>query len=112
MLCCYGVSSSFIKGVWRLICVNMSQTIKIKFLSWNARGLYERPKRLVVRQAMLVEKLDIVTLQETKLAVIDQSMIREICGTRLETFKMLPAQGTREGIIIAWNQRLYDKILL
>lgn len=88
----------------------MSQKQKISLLSWNVRGLSERPKRLAVRQAILTEKPDIVTLQETKLSHIDSRQKGEIFGHRLDGFEFLPAQGTRGGIMVAWNQRTYTKV--
>jgi exonuclease III len=81
----------------------MNQNIKIKFISWNVRGLNERKKRLAVRETFLLEKPDLVCLQETKLEKIDQRMIREICGLRLLKYEAIKSQGTRGGIIIAWT---------
>lgn len=36
--------------------------------------------------------------------------MREICGRRLTDFEELPAQGTRGGIIVAWNPQNYTKV--
>lgn len=79
----------------------MNHNTIIKFLSWNVRGLNVRNKRLAVRQSLLIEKLDLVSLQETKLQNLDIRTTREICGNRLTEIESLAAQGTRGGIIVA-----------
>lgn len=88
----------------------MNHNISLSLFSWNVRGLNERDKRLAIRQALLIERPDIVTLQETKLETISNTKFREICGRRFDTFKVLPSQGTRGGLMVAWNQRTYTKV--
>ena len=79
----------------------MGHNINLKFISWNVRGLNVRQKRLAVRQAFLLEKPDIVCIQETKLENVDDKLIIEICGKRLQQHQYLKAQGTKGGIIVA-----------
>ena len=67
----------------------MNHNLTIKFISWNVRGLNERNKRLAVRQTFLLEKPDLVCLQETKLETLDIKAIRETCGSRLKEYKSL-----------------------
>lgn len=81
----------------------MSHKIKLKVMTWNVRGLNDRRKRLAVRQAILIERPDLITLQETKLHQIDRAIFREICGRRIDQYVFLPALGTRGGILIAWK---------
>lgn len=50
-----------------LLSLIMNIKSKIKLLSWNVRGLNEKDKRLAVRQSILIEKSDVVCLQETKM---------------------------------------------
>lgn len=79
-------------------------------MTWNVRGLNRREKRIAVRQAILLEKPQLITLQETKLGPLDDTLLREICGRRFSTFEELPAQGTRGGILLAWNSHNYTKV--
>lgn len=51
-----------------------------------------------------------MTLQETKLQVIDLGTFREICGKRLDQFVEVPAQGTRGGLFIAWRKNTYTMV--
>lgn len=83
----------------------MNYKTKIKSVSWNVRGLNERDKRIAIRETVFLEKPDIICFQETKLSEIDDGMRKEICGRRLNKYAILPARGTRGGIIIAWQER-------
>lgn len=90
--------------------LSMNQKIKINLMSWNVRGLNDRKKRLAVRQTILLERPDIVTLQETKLQAIDMNTFREMCGRQIDQHVHIPAQGTRGGLLIAWRQNKYTAI--
>lgn len=83
----------------------MDYVSKIKVLSWNVRGLNEREKRLAVRQTVLLEKPDIVCFQETKLSNINNTIISQTCGKRFKDLACLEADGTRGGIMVAWNSK-------
>lgn len=85
----------------------MDCTSKIKILNWNVRGLNGKDKRLAVRQSILLEKSDVVCLQETKLNVINNTLVSQICGGRFKEFVYLEADGTKGGILLAWNARKY-----
>lgn len=86
----------------------MNQRTKIKLLILNVRSLNERPKRLAIRQTILLEHSDIICLLETKLSNMDDNMAREICGRYLDQYQILPADGTRGGLVIAWPSRKFD----
>lgn len=88
--------------------ISMNYKEKIKFITWNVRGLNERDKRLAVRQTVFLEKPDIVCFQETKLRVMDDIIMKETCGRRLDRRAVLDAQGTRGGILIGWRDRRYQ----
>lgn len=88
----------------------MNQAVPISVFSWNVRWLNARPKRLAVRKAIWVEKPEILTLQETKMGPLNKILMREICGQRFNAFEELPADGTRGGILLAWNDRRYTKV--
>jgi exonuclease III len=44
--------------------------------------------------------------QETKLQVIDLETVRQCCGKQLSKFSFALADGTRGGILIAWNPNM------
>lgn len=88
----------------------MDYKTKIKIVTWNVRGLNERPKRLAIRQTMFLEKPDIICIQETKLSDVDNSQQKEICGRRLNEYTFLAARGTKGGMLLAWRGRRFVKV--
>lgn len=88
--------------------VSMNYKQIYNFLSWNVRGLNERTKRLAVRQTIILENPDVVVLQETKLQHISDQIAREICGYRLDAYRVLESIGTRGGIILAVQSRKFS----
>lgn len=88
----------------------MNYKSKIKIISWNVRGLNERHKRLEIRKTIITEKPGIVCLQETKMSQMDSHTIKETCGNNLKQARMLEANGTRGGILIAWNGKRFEEL--
>ena len=88
----------------------MESVSKIKVLSWNVRGLNEKDKRLAVRQTVLLEKPDVICFQETKMSVMNNSVIQQACGRRLKDSEYKGADGTKGGILFAWNETKFKKI--
>jgi hypothetical protein len=72
-------------------------------LNWNVRGLNTPARREAVRDMIQVVQPMILCLQETKLAEINPQIAREIIGTRLDSYQILPAEGTRGGILLGWQ---------
>jgi hypothetical protein len=70
-------------------------------LSWNPRGLNELAKRDSVREVVDSLHVNIVCLQETKMAVMDRFIVNQCLGPSFDGFDYLPALGTREGILLA-----------
>jgi exonuclease III len=64
-----------------------------RLLCWNVRGLNARAHRDVVADLVSQEKISLLCLQETKLAVIDESLITNMLGSSFAYF-YLPASGT------------------
>ncbi|CAN6253637.1 unnamed protein product [Urochloa humidicola] len=78
------------------------------FLNWNARGLNNHARRKVVFDLVRDVRATIVALQETKLDCVDCAMVNEILGDRfIDNFVVLPAQGTRGGILLAVDREHY-----
>lgn len=76
----------------------------LSLLNWNVRGLNDAAHRELVRNAVISCKPNIVCLQETKLSAFNASLASETLGQFLDSFLELPAQGTRGGILLAWNK--------
>lgn len=75
-----------------------------KVITWNVRGLNNVAKQEEVKQVMTVYKLDLICIQETKMSIIDDSLIRNSLGMPYENnYCYLPAEGTRGGILLAAN---------
>lgn len=88
----------------------MNYKSKFKIMSWNVRGLNEKDKRIAIRQSILLEKPSIVCLQETKLAQFTNGFLRETCGKYLKQSRVLDANGTRGGVLIAWAENKFQEI--
>lgn len=72
-------------------------------LFWNVRGLnYGRARRDAVRELVDEERVSLLCLQETKLDVIDDNLIRGMLGMAFD-YCYLPANHTRGGILVAWR---------
>ena len=72
-------------------------------VNWNVRGLNNPARRKVVRDLVSETKATVVALQETKLEVVDTTIISEVPGQRFEdSFVVLPAAGTRGAFSWQW----------
>ena len=66
-------------------------------------------RRQVVRDLVTDHRCNIVCLQETKLANVDDSVIIQTLGQQfVGSYSYLPADGTRGGVIIACSQDHYN----
>lgn len=72
-------------------------------LIWNVRGLNSLARREAVLNMLSVVRPNVVSLQETKLRNVDPSLAREFLGNSLSDFCYLPANGTRGGLLLAWD---------
>jgi exonuclease III len=54
--------------------------MKLRILSWNVRRLNNPCKREVIKNLLCDWKGDVVCLQDSKLDVVDQRMIRSLWG--------------------------------
>jgi hypothetical protein len=70
---------------------------QIVLLSWNVCGLNNRARRDVVRLAVDDSGASLVCLQETKLAVVNHSVILSMLGTQFSSFEYLPTGVEHEG---------------
>ena len=82
----------------------MSDNISI--LSWNVRGLNDPHRQDTVHEIIAASSCHVVCLQETKLDDIDQFTAAYLGGYRLKSFAQRPADGTRGGILMLWDDNV------
>jgi exonuclease III len=89
-------------------CLPMSQH-NYKILSWNVRGLNEVARRDSVQELVRDTGSTIVCLQETKLTIVDDATIlRTLCPNFLNNIAVLPAIGSRGGILLAASNDFFS----
>ena len=80
--------------------------MNLKILCWNVRGLHARDKRATIKTFLKGVRADILCLQETKLASVDRSIVRELWGGHCVDWECLPARGSSGGILLCWDSRV------
>lgn len=78
--------------------------MKCNFLSWNVRGLGNLKRRRLVKELVGQYKPDVVILKETKLARMNNRIVRSLCSVENVDWIDLPAIGSVGGIIMFWNK--------
>jgi exonuclease III len=76
------------------------------FLVWNVRGLNDDDRKTTVSATIASSSCHIACLQESKLQNIDASTAALIGGFRLKGYAQLPANGSRGGILVLWDDNL------
>ena len=77
-------------------------------LCWNVRGLNSAKRCLAVHEMIASTTCHIACLQETKLQSLDSTLARFLGAYKLNQFTFKPAQGTKGGILILWNDSILD----
>jgi exonuclease III len=78
-------------------------------VSWNVRGLGNSDKCGIVRNAICDVMPAIVCLQETKLHTIDAFKAKSFLPPKFaSSFVFKPADGSRGGILTAWDPALFS----
>ncbi|RVX23130.1 Transposon TX1 uncharacterized 149 kDa protein [Vitis vinifera] len=79
--------------------------MNLRILSWNVRGVNDRLKRKIIKSVIRSQKVDLFCLQETKVQVMSDEMVRSLGPGRFLDWKLLNAKGTAGGVIICWDKR-------
>jgi exonuclease III len=82
--------------------------ISYNILVRNVRGLNSPARPTVIRGVVQLYRPVVVCFQESKVAIVDQALVRECCGPSFTVFWYLPVVGTRGGILLAWNPEAID----
>jgi exonuclease III len=75
----------------------------ISFAIWNGHGLNSPARHLAVYQAISSANAAVVCIQETKMTVISDRLVRECLGPSFDEFFYLPTDSTHGGILLAWQ---------
>lgn len=81
-----------------------------RLVSRNVRGLNQSGKRLKIRNLLRQWKANIICLQETKLVLISNNIVRSLWGCRFLDWCYLPSSGASGGILHMWDRRVMEKI--
>lgn len=84
----------------------------MNILVWNVRGINSQMKWDALRDKILESKASIVCLQETNREFFDEAYIKKFCPRHLDKFEFFPSEGASGGLLIVWNSRWYDGLLL
>lgn len=75
-------------------------------VSWNVRGLGRQDKCDAIRDTLSVYHPHVACLQETKLDTICDRNSKSFLPSYLNAFAYVPADGSRGGILTAWNDNV------
>lgn len=91
--------------------MNANESRSYQFLTWNVqRGLNDYQKCQNVKNFILSEKPDMVCIQEMKLNSINNTLLKEILGSRLDSEIHILSNGTAGGLILAWKSSIFRKV--
>ena len=76
----------------------------LTILNWNVRGLNCPNRRSIVHETIAATPCHIDCLQESKMENVDSFTAAHIGGQRLKSFAQRPADGTRGGILLLWDE--------
>jgi exonuclease III len=82
----------------------MNCTRKISIVSWNVRGLGEDDKCISVRDVFATCRPAIALVQETKVRDVSSQKIKSFLPANLSAHCFLAADGSRGGIVTAWDK--------
>ncbi|KAG6669188.1 hypothetical protein CIPAW_01G225900 [Carya illinoinensis] len=83
--------------------------MKPKIVSWNVRGLNEYNKRSRIKNLLREWRADIVCLQETKLKLVTQKIVRSVWHCPYVDWVYLASNGASGGILVMWDKRVMMK---
>lgn len=82
----------------------------MKFISWNASGMNQLAKRVVIKDAIKFVGGAFLFFQETKMEIIDEKVIRSLCAFSNFGFVICPSKGASGGILLIQNSDLWQQL--
>ncbi|XP_071677171.1 uncharacterized protein [Lolium perenne] len=79
---------------------------KLLFSSWNVRGLGDEDKCHLVRDSVASALPSVMCFQESKLSHLDAAKARSFLPATLADFAVVDANGSRGGLVTAWDGRM------
>ena len=79
--------------------------MNLKILSWNVRGVNDSSKRKVIKSVIRKQKVDLFCIQETKMQVMTEGVVRSLGLGRFLDWRVLNAMGSTGGVLICWDKR-------
>lgn len=77
----------------------------MKIISWNVRGLGCQIKWASVKKVIRQSRADIVLLQETKLSVVSDIIVKEVWGYSSARWMCCESVGASRGILLIRNRK-------
>ena len=74
--------------------------MNLKILSWNVRGVNDGSKRKVIKSVIRKQKVDLFCIQETKMQVMTEGVVRSLGLGRFLDWRVLNAMGSTGGVLI------------
>ena len=81
----------------------------MKIISWNVRSMNSVSKRAVLKGMVQSSKGECLFVQETKMEMIDDQIIRSISPWPSYQYVMCPS-GASGGILVLWNAKFWQKL--
>ena len=79
--------------------------MNIKLLSWNVREANDSVKRKVIKSVVRKQKVDLFCIQETKIQVLANRVVRSLGPERYLDWKALDSCGSTGGVLVCWDKR-------
>lgn len=85
------------------------QTLLMRIVSFNIRGLGRRVKRSVVRELVVSEHVEFLCLQETKLEYVDKRLVSKLWGNSDCSGAYSGSIGAASGLCCIWDTTVFEK---
>ena len=80
--------------------------MNLKLLNWNVRGANDRSKRKIIKSFVRKQKVDLLCIQETKIHLMSEGVVRSLGAGRFLDWRALDASGLAGGVLICWDQKI------
>ena len=71
----------------------------------NVRGVNDSSKRKLIKSVLRKQKVDLLCIQEIKMQVMSEGVVRSLGSGRFLDWKALNAIGSTMSVLISWDKR-------